>query len=389
MKTAYLDCFSGISGDMLLGSLLDAGLAFKELDRALGGLRLEGCRLETRREERNRIYGTRLVVLVDSSTQRPRDLHEIRDLISRADLDGGVKEKSIAIFSTLAKAEGKIHNLPPERVHFHEVGAADSIFDIVGCVYGLKRLGIEPLHASPLPLGTGFVETAHGRMPIPAPATLALLTDVPVSHCGLPFEMVTPTGAALVKSTVKAFGPMPPMTIDTVGYGVGSRNLADRPNLLRILIGRPAGGRNFESVVVLETNIDDMNPEWMGYLMERLLEAGAMDVTFCPVHMKKNRPGVQVQVMGRPDAKDLLADVLFQESGTLGIRFSYTQRQVLEREAIDMDSPWGRVCVKRVVQTDGTVFMMPEYEVCRTIALKNGLSLKRVYAWFMGLNADK
>lgn len=389
MKTAYLDCFSGISGDMFLGSLLDAGLAFNELEQAVGGLRLEGCRLEARREARNHIYGTRFVVLVDPSAQRPKELHEIRDLISGSNLDAGVKAKSIEIFSILATAEGRIHNLPPEKVHFHEVGAVDSIVDIVGSVYGLTCLGIESLHASPLPLGSGFVETSHGRMPIPAPATLALLTDVPVSHCHLPFEMVTPTGAALVKSTVKTFGPMPPMAISTIGYGVGSRNLPDRPNLLRMIIGKPEGGYNVESVVILETNIDDMSPEWTGYLMERLLEAGAMDVIFCPVHMKKNRPGIQVQVMGRPDAKDQLSEILFQESGTLGIRFSYTQRQVLEREAMDIESPWGRVRAKKVIQTDGTAYVIPEYEVCRSIALKNGLSLKKVYAWFMALNADQ
>jgi pyridinium-3,5-bisthiocarboxylic acid mononucleotide nickel chelatase len=389
MKTAYLDCFSGISGDMLLGALLDAGLPLVDLEQTLKGLHLQGWHLVASQETRHEITGTRLVVKIDQASQPPRDFKAIRELISGAGLDEEIKTRSIAVFLSLAKAEGKIHNRPPETVHFHEVGAADSIIDIVGCVYGLTRLGVGVVHSSRLPLGSGFAETAHGRIPIPAPATMCLLRDVPVFQPGLPFELVTPTGAALVKYFSETFGPMPSMTIDSVGYGVGSRDLPDRPNLLRVITGKTTTDLGTETVVVLETNIDDMNPEWMGYLMERLQRAGAMDVAFCPVHMKKNRPGVSVQVVGRPGTQDILMQILFQESGTLGVRFHYTQRRVLAREEVQIQSPWGKMEAKKVVHPDGTSHLVPEYEACKTIAQQKDITLREVYSWVMGLNVDE
>ncbi len=389
MKTAYLDCFSGISGDMFLGALLDAGLPLDDLEQTLEGLHLEGWWMAASREARHEITGTRLVVKIDQASQPPRDLKTIRNLISGAGLDEEIKRKSLAVFTSLAEAEGKVHNRPPETVHFHEVGAADSIIDIVGCVYGLTRLGVDVIHSSRLPLGSGFVETAHGRIPVPAPATMNLLRDVPVFQPGLPFELVTPTGAALVKFFSETFGTMPPMTIDSVGYGVGSRDLPDRPNLLRVIFGKAATDNGTETVVVLATNIDDVNPEWMGYLMERLQGAGAMDVAFCPVHMKKNRPGVQVQVVGRPDAQDLLMQILFQESGTLGVRFHHTLRRVLPRESVQIRSPWGKMQAKKIVQPDGSSYLVPEYEACRAIAHQENLSLREVYSWVMGLNVNE
>jgi hypothetical protein len=388
MKTAYLDCFSGISGDMLLGALLDAGLPLTDLQQTLEGLHLEGWRLVASLEARHQITGTRLVVKIEQAAQPSRDLKVIRELISAAGLDEAIKRKSLAVFSSLAEAEGKVHNRPPETVHFHEVGAMDSIIDIVGCVYGLMHLGLDVIHSSPLPLGSGFAETAHGRIPIPAPATMSLLKGVPVFQPGLPFELVTPTGAALVKYFSETFGPMPSMTIDSLGYGVGSRDLPDRPNLLRVIIGKPATDHGTETVVVLETNIDDINPEWLGYLMERLQGAGAMDVVFCPVQMKKNRPGVQVQVVGRPDAQEPLMQILFQESGTLGVRFHHTQRRVLAREEVQIRSPWGKMQAKKVVQPDGSSYLVPEYEACRAIAHQEDLSIREVYSWVMGLNVD-
>lgn len=388
MKTAYLDCFSGISGDMLLGALLDAGLPLTDLQQTLEGLHLEGWRLVASLEARHQITGTRLVVKIEQAAQPSRDLKVIRELISAAGLDEAIKRKSLAVFSSLAEAEGKVHNRPPETVHFHEVGAMDSIIDIVGCVYGLMHLGLDVIHSSPLPLGSGFAETAHGRIPIPAPATMSLLKGVPVFQPGLPFELVTPTGAALVKYFSETFGPMPSMTIDSLGYGVGSRDLPDRPNLLRVIIGKPTTDHGTETVVVLETNIDDINPEWLGYLMERLQGAGAMDVVFCPVQMKKNRPGVQVQVVGRPDAQEPLMQILFQESGTLGVRFHHTQRRVLAREEVQIRSPWGKMQAKKVVQPDGSSYLVPEYEACRAIAHQEDLSIREVYSWVMGLNVD-
>ena len=223
---------------------------------------------------------------------------------------------------------------PPDAVHFHEVGAVDSIIDIVGCVYGVEALGIHSIYASKIPVGSGFVKTAHGRMPLPAPATIALLSDIPVFDSGVQQEMVTPTGAALLKGLAVGFGEMPAMKVRRIGYGAGSRDLPDRPNMLRILIGEQDAGPGTDIVVVLETNIDDMSPERLGYLMERLFDAGALDVAFFPAQMKKNRPGVQVQVIGYPPQRDGLLKVFFGESSTLGIRFQYTERKVLQREEV-------------------------------------------------------
>jgi len=389
MNVAYLDCFSGISGDMFLGALVDAGVPVAELKQLIDSLRIEGCHLETRREARNGIYGTRLLVDVDQSRQRTRDFREIRELISHSTLPQNVKDKSLQVFSSLAAVEGKIHNASPEAIHFHEVGAVDSIVDIVGSVYGLFSLDIHSVYSSRLPLGTGFVQTAHGAMPIPVPATIALLKDVPVSQTEIPYEMVTPTGAALVKAFAQTFGPMPAMTVDNIAYGVGGRELPDRPNLLRLLVGKQARKGKSETIVVLETNIDDMSPEWAGYLMECLFAAGALDVIFCPIQMKKNRPGVQVQVMASPDAKERLSGILFQESGTLGVRFFYTQRKVIEREEVTIESPWGNIKAKKIVQDDNTAYLVPEYESCRKIARAKGLALREIYSWVMGLNAQE
>ncbi|MCD6294815.1 MAG: nickel pincer cofactor biosynthesis protein LarC [Deltaproteobacteria bacterium] len=394
MKTAYLDCFSGLSGDMFLGSLLDAGLSFDQLKQCLQTLPFHGYDLELRRETRNRISGTRFMVHLDEAHHKKlghkehghknRGLKTISETIDQGDLTDSVKKKSMAIFESLARVEGHIHNLPPDQVHFHEVGAVDSIIDIVGTVYALEILGIERLLVSPLPLGSGFVKTAHGRIPVPAPATLALLKGVPVLNSGVQQEMVTPTGAALATGLAASFGPMPPMVVQHVGYGVGSRELPDRPNLLRIIIGHEEHGKQTDTVVVLETNLDDMRPEGLGYLMERLLEAGALDVVFLPVQMKKNRPGVQVQVIGRPEQKDPLMEIMVQETTTLGIRFRYTRRMVLERNREVVESPWGKIAVKRVIRGKSSR-LVPEYDVCRETALKNNIPLRDIYQWIDSL----
>lgn len=385
-KTAYLDCFSGISGDMFIGALLDAGLPLEALKEALHTLPLEGYSLETRREDRGHLFGTRFLVTVDKDKQEGRGLEEIKKIIQAGNLSEGVKHKSIEIFEAIAREEGKIHNRPPEEIHFHEVGAADSIIDIVGTIFGIEFLGIAFITASSLPLGSGFIETAHGTIPLPAPATVALLKGIAVYDSGLKHELVTPTGAALVKGLASSFGPMPPMVVEDVGYGVGSRNLPDRPNLFRILVGRNQAEDQVETIVMLEANLDDTNPEWMGFLMDRLFEAGALDVVFCPVQMKKNRPGTLIQVMGKPEQREELMDILFRESTTLGIRFRYSQRKVLQRSVDEIDSPWGKILAKKVVQGDGSSFFLPEYEACRKIAEKNGLPLKEVYYWVISSN---
>ncbi len=386
MKIAYLDCFSGISGDMLLGALLDAGLDLETLRKALATLPLDGYSLEMKREERGRLFGTLFLVRVEKERQEHRGLKDIVKIIQAGGLSQTVQNRSIQIFESLAREEAKIHNCPFDEVHFHEVGALDSIIDIVGSVFGIECLDIASISASSLPLGSGFVETQHGRIPVPAPATLALLNGIPVYDSGLEHELVTPTGAALVKGLASTFGSMPAMTIDRVGYGVGSRALPDRPNLLRIIIGLDQTEQQVETVVTLEANLDDTHPEWLGFLMGRLFEAGALDVTFCPIQMKKNRPGILVQVMGKPEQRDTLMDILFRESTTLGIRFHYSQRKVLARSEVEVDSPWGKMRVKEVLRPDGKSYFLPEYEVCRKIAEQRKIPIREVYGWVTSLN---
>jgi len=381
MKVAYLDCFSGVSGDMFVGALLDAGLPFDELERAVQSLSLEGYALEVLRESKNHLFGTRFKVTIVEDKQVSRSFADIRTLIQASRLSEPVKVKSLEIFESLAVEEGKIHHCAPEDVHFHEVGATDSIIDIVGSVFGIAYLDVTTLYASSVPLGSGFAETHHGRIPIPAPATVALLKGIPVYDSGLKQELVTPTGAALLKGLAATFGPMPPMVVETVGYGVGTRNLTDRPNLLRIMVGRDPSGTQTDTVIILEANLDDANPEWFGFLMDRLFEAGALDVVFCPIQMKKNRPGVLVQVMGQPHHQDILMETLFKESTTLGVRFRYSQRKVLERAFFEMESPWGKIKAKKVFRPDGSLEIMPEFEACRKIAQEKGLPLREIYRW--------
>ncbi len=386
MKIAYLDCFSGISGDMFLGALLDAGLELEELRKALGTLPLDGYGLEMKQEKRGNLFGTLFMVKVDKERQEHRGLKDIIRIIQAGGLSKEVQNRSIQVFESIAQEEGKIHKCPPDEVHFHEVGAVDSIIDIVGSAFGIEYLGIASISASSLPLGSGFVKTQHGRIPVPAPATIALLKGIPVYDSGIKYELVTPTGAALVKALAGSFGSMPAMTVERVGYGVGSRDLPDRPNLLRLIIGHDQTEHQVETVVSLEANLDDTNPEWLGFLMGRLFDAGALDVVFCPIQMKKNRPGILLQVMGRPEQRDNLMDILFRESTTLGIRFHYSQRKVLPRSEVEVDSPWGKMRVKKVLRPDGSSYFLPEYEACRKIAEENKIPIREVYDWVASLN---
>jgi uncharacterized protein (TIGR00299 family) protein len=381
MKIAYLDCFSGISGDMFVGSLLDAGLPLEEIEKIISGLGLDGYTIETQKEERHHIFGTRFSVLLQQEDQPTRHLKDIREILHNSGLPLSVVERCVLIFETLAEIEGEIHHVPREEVHFHEVGAVDSIIDVVAAVSGIHLLGIEKLFASRIPIGKGMVASAHGNIPVPTPATLALLRGVPVYDSGQDVEMVTPTGAALLSSLGASFGPMPPMTVERIGYGVGSRSLPDRPNLLRILIGDDVGTERLETVVVLESNLDDMSPELLGYLMDVLFEAGALDVSFSPIHMKKNRPGVRIQVIGRPEDKDKLIGIVFRESTSLGIRISYSQREVVERNEVTVSSPWGKMKLTQITDRDRRTVLLPEYEECRRIAREHNLPLRDVYAW--------
>ena len=381
MKIAYLDCFSGVSGDMIVGSLLDSGLPIEELDRAIAGLNFNGYKITAKKEERNNIFGTRFLVSIQQKHQKTRSFKDIRDILKKSDLPPTIIERCIPVFEKLAITEGEIHNISPDEVHFHELGAVDSIIDIVATVVGINLLGIEKLFVSSIPVGTGITKSAHGNIPLPSPATIALLKGIPIYDGGQDVELVTPTGAALIASLCSSFGPLPPVVVERIGYGVGSRVLKDRPNLLRILIGNDIDKQRSETVVILESNMDDMNPELLGYLMDSLFEAGAMDVGFFPIHMKKNRPGIQIQVVGRPEDKDKFIAIIFRESTTLGVRFAYSLRAALQRTEMTVDSPWGKMKIKKVINQDGSTTLLPEYEECRRIAKENKISLKDVYAW--------
>jgi hypothetical protein len=366
---------------MFLGALLDAGLSFEDLRGALATLPLGGYRIESETVLRSGIAGLSFKVHLNNGEHHHRNVGMIREIINSSGLSDRVKSRSIEMFGRLARIEAAAHGTDPEKVHFHEVGAVDSIIDIVGAVYGVEAVGVDELHVSALPLGSGFVACAHGSIPLPAPATVALLEGVPVYDSEQRREMVTPTGALLVTSLASSFGAMPPMTIRRVGYGAGSSDPEGRPNLLRIMLGESAAEAGTETVAVIETNVDDMTPENVGFLMERLFEAGALDVTFCPVHMKKNRPGLRIEIIGCPADKDVLIGTLLRESTSLGVRFRYSARKVVARRQVTVESPWGPLQVKEVAGPEGRVAYLPEFDECRKVAIERNITLKEIFAW--------
>jgi len=376
---AYLDCFSGISGDMTLGALLDIGVSREWLSQELGRLPIENFSLETETVFRSGIAACGLHVSIrDEATSRAYS--DVRYMLESSQLPDRVRQRSLAVFGTLAEAEAKIHGSRIEDVHFHEVGAMDSIVDIVGTAFCLEHLGVDHLAASPLPLGSGFVSSQHGRLPLPAPATVDILQGITVYGTDIQAELVTPTGAAIVAALAESIGRMPGMRIEKVGYGAGRRELADRPNLIRIVLGhRTSLAPEADAIEVLETTVDDMNPEWIGYLMEVLFEAGALDVYWTPVYMKKNRPGTVIQVLSPLALKDKILDRLLSETTSLGVRHYRVQRKCLKREPVMIQTPYGRIEAKRIVELDGTERIVPEFEVCRKIAREKGIPLRTVY----------
>ncbi|RKY78291.1 nickel pincer cofactor biosynthesis protein LarC [candidate division KSB1 bacterium] len=378
MRIAYFDCFSGISGDMILGALIDAGLDIEELKSELKKLKLTGYDISTKRTEKKGISGTKFEVIVLEKHQE-RHLSDIFEIIEHSSLDRKIKNKAKDVFSALAKVEAEIHNQPVEKVHFHEVGAIDALIDIVGVMIGMQKLNIEQVVASKLHVGTGFVQCAHGTLPVPAPATLKLLSNVPIYSTGIENELVTPTGAAIITTLCENFGDIPSMKVEKIGYGAGSRDLPI-PNMLRVLIGDSKIEPIEDRVLLLETNIDDMNPQFYDYVMEVLFQKGAKDVFLTPIHMKKNRPGVILSVISPLNKKDELLDVLFAETTTLGIRISEViKRQKLERKIETVDTQFGKVNVK-ISFTGGKIRdIVPEYEECKKIAQEYQLPIKQVY----------
>ena len=376
---AYIDCFSGISGDMFLGALLDAGLPLAELQSQLALLGLGGYTLTVDKKTCGAIAATTLSVQTVESHPH-RTLGDIRQLITTSKLAEPVKATALSIFSLLAEAEAKVHGRPVDTVHFHEVGGVDSIIDIVGAAIALAALNITHLHCAPLPMPRGWVQCAHGLLPLPAPAVCEVLQGVPTYGVELNQELVTPTGAAIVKTLATNFGPMPPMTITGVGYGAGSQELSNgQPNLLRLVLGTTRIAVEAQEVEVVETHLDDWSPETFPYLSERLFSLSALDVALIPIQMKNWRPGFLLRVICDRAASLPVKECILSETTAIGLRFRTEQRWTLPREGGTVPTRWGEVRVKKVTTPTGEV-LTPEYEDCKRVAIANNVPIKEVYA---------
>lgn len=378
MKIAYLDCFSGISGDMFLGALLDCGVPEQVLLDGLGCLEISGFTLKAEKQAVSGISATKCLISLEEQYHH-RTWATIQKIINNSSLDKLIKEKALAVFTALARAEAGVHGCKVNDVHFHEVGALDAVIDIVGAAVALDYLAIEQLTTSPLPLTRGWVECAHGRLPLPAPAVCELVRDIPVYGLEIDRELVTPTGAALVKALSSSFGVFPPMTVDKVGYGAGSRQLPDnRPNLLRLVIGKSAEVSETQEVEVIETHLDDWSPEGFPHVSELLFQAQALDVVVIPIQMKKGRPGLLLRVICEPHHSWELQKIILSQTTAIGLRYHREKRWTLPREIVVVPTRWGDVAVKKVLTPEGTLFY-PEYEECRKIAGKFNLPLKKIY----------
>ena len=409
MKTLYLDLFSGISGDMFAGALIDLGVDAHKLERELKKLKLDGYHLHVTRRQKSGIEGVKLDVHLndvhDHEHHRGHGHHQhggnrtftrIKKLIAQSKLSPWVKKKAVAVFQRIAEAEGKIHDLPPELVHFHEVGAVDSIVDIVGACVALAMLGKPRVLASPVIEGVGWVDCAHGRFPVPAPATLAILgaRGIGITQCNEPHELVTPTGAALLAEFAEGFEPMQNLIAEKTGFGLGTRENKTRPNVLRVVLGKAekqtsnAAHRtsNIEhhdwekdTIAVLETNLDDMNPEILGHFVETSLAAGALDVFHTPIQMKKNRPGTLLTVLCAQSDADKFSEMILCETSALGVRHTRAERRKLRREFAGVKTPFGRVTVKLGRLNGKIVQVAPEFESCKKLAARAKVPLKKVY----------
>lgn len=393
MKTLYLDCFAGVSGDMLLGALLDLGINVQTLSEQLSKLGLDGYRLSSDKTVKVGIAATKAIVELTDKSYTHRHLPDILDIINKSSLPDVIKEKSSEVFAALAAAEANIHGVPPEKIHFHEVGAIDAIIDIVGTVTALNLLGIDQVICSQLPLGSGFIQCAHGTLPLPAPATLEILLGVPTVSCDIVGETVTPTGAALVKTLSSGFGPMPSMEVQAIGYGAGQ---ADRkvPNVVRAVLGITASPKprsqcntsnedNYceDSLTVIETNIDNMNPEFYEHIVSLLFAAGAVDVYLTPIIMKKGRPGQILSCLVPLESQSVIINLLLRETSSLGVRLYPCHRYKLNREIISVSTDYGLISVKvgRHPGNQSVMNIAPEWEDCKAAALQSNTPVKTVY----------
>lgn len=383
-RVVYFDCASGASGDMLLGALVDLGLSLDDLQAELQKVPLRGFQLQSHRVHRSGLHATKVDVVIEhepgpSHAHSHRGLTEILQILDKSGLDPAVRDRAASLFRRLAEAEASVHGSSVEQVHFHEVGAVDAIVDVVGGCFGLARLKADRFVASPLNLGTGTVSMSHGVYPVPPPATARLVEGVPVYGAG-DGELLTPTGALLVTGHATSYGPLPPLTLQAVGNGAGSREIPGRPNVLRLLVGEDGTEAGSERVVVLECEIDDMSPQLYGPLVDRLLAQGALDVFYTAVTMKKGRPGILVTTLGPPDRREALEEVLFAETTTLGVRRQEWDRTVLARQRVEVATPYGTIGVK-VGSRGGRVYnAQPEFEECRKAAEARGVPVKEVWS---------
>jgi len=379
LRAAYFDCYSGISGDMILGALVDLGVDPGKIRKALKTLDLKGYKLKTSRVQRGLIAGTKVQVSLTKSSHHPaRKYSDIKKLIADSDLSSTAKKNSLEIFKRIAQVEAAIHDTTMEKIHFHEIGAVDSIVDIVGGVVAIESLKLDKIYASPLNVGEGFVQCAHGCLPVPAPATLKLLQGIPVFSNGIKKELTTPTGAAMIGFYADKFGSLPAMKIVGDGYGAGDHIIAEMPNMLRVVLGE-ISAESDEELVLIETNIDDMNPEFYEGTMESLFKAGALDVYLTPIIMKKSRPANKISVLSSETDRQAMTEILLHETSSFGVRYFRIGRTVLERELKTVNISWGSVRIK-IGKFNGKVIQIsPEYEDCKKIAYKEKVPVKQVY----------
>ena len=387
MRTLYFDCFAGISGDMTLGALVGAGADERALTERLALLDVQGYEISFEEVERSGISATRANVRLTKDEHHHRHLADIRGIILRSRLGDLVKERAARIFTRLAEAEARVHNVAVESIHFHEVGAVDAIVDVVGACIGFELLGVERFEASALHVGSGTVEMAHGRFPVPPPAVAELLRGAPLYSTDIRGELVTPTGAAIVATLCESFGPMPTMRLLSTGYGAGAREYKNFPNVLRVLVGESesdgagageSAAERDELLTVVETNVDDVSPQVLGHVLEQALARGALDCYLTHVQMKKNRPGVLVTILCRNEDREAMLDLLLAETPTLGARSYTVRRRALEREAVTVETEFGRIAVKVGRLRGRAVSATPEYEECREAALRAGVPLREV-----------
>jgi uncharacterized protein (TIGR00299 family) protein len=378
MRIAYFDCFSGASGDMILGSLIDSGLNAQSLRDLLKKIPIPSVQLNIRKVLKRGISATQVRVTGKKEKKSYRTLNEILNLVEKSRLDEEVKKKSREVFERIASVESKIHQKPMREIHFHELSGLDSIVDIVGSVWGFHQMRIDRLYVSRVNVGSGFVKCEHGILPVPAPATLALMKGKPIYSSGVERELLTPTGAALLTSLSSEFGGMPPMRVEKVGYGAGRDDLP-HPNLLRLIIGTASPYSGMEKVMVIETNIDDMNPQFYDYVIENLLAMGVMEVFLTPILMKKSRPGTLLTVICSPEKIASATKFLLEETTTLGLRWREEERSRTEREFLTLETKYGKIRFKLARWEGSMVNVSPEYEDCKQLAVKKKLPLKEVF----------